>query len=345
MRDRWLVAAGFAAIALLVTAQFFAARRSAPPISFAEVEARYGEGSSRIEVAGVEVNYRDEGSGPVLVLLHGSFGSLRMFDEMVRALGEGYRTIRYDQPPSGLSGPVPPEFTLTSEAFLSELLDRLGVGPVALLGTSSGGIIAYRFAATYPERVRAVILSNIPPSAPVDNEGARARLPLKLRWSMGACVRYARPFSRTCWRDFLNSYFERQQRVTDALVAEYYDLNRRPGASEFTSMTAIMRDDGEVRRFLGAVEAPTQLIWGMLDPVLPPPTLDLLAARLSSTSVRVDRLDDVNHYPPLEAPEEVAELTRQFLGAVIPAGEIPVHSNRISSRISSASANSFRATH
>lgn len=345
MRVRWLVAAGVAAVTALVVAQFYAARRSAPPISFAEVEARYGEGSSRIEVAGVEVNYRDEGSGPVLVLLHGSFGSLRMFDEMVRELGGRYRTIRYDQPPSGLSGPVPPEFTLTSEAFLSEFLDRLGVGPVALLGTSSGGIIAYRFAATYPERVRAVILSNIPPSAPVDNEGARARLPLKLRWSMGACVRYARPFSRTCWRDFLNSYFERRQRVTDALVGEYYDLNRRPGASEFTSMTAIMRDDGEVRRFLGAVEAPTQLIWGMLDPVLPPPTLELLAARLSSTSVRVDRLDDVNHYPPLEAPEEVAELTRQFLGAVIPAGELPVHSNRISSRISSASANSFRATH
>ena len=86
-------------------------------------------------------------------------------------------------------------------------------------------------------------------------------------------------------------------------------------------MTAIMRDDGEVRRFLGAVKAPTQLIWGMLDPVLPPDTLELLAGRLSSSEVRVDRLDDVNHYPPLEAPEEVAEVTRQFLGAVTSASE------------------------
>ena len=239
---------------------------------------------------------------------------------MVHELGDGFRTIRYDQPPSGLSGAVPPEFSLTSEAFLSEFLDRLGVDSVALLGTSSGGIIAYRFAATYPERVRAVILSNIPPSAPVDNAGARARLPLKLRWSMGTCIK-ARPFSRTCWRDFLFSYFERRQRVTEALVTEYYDLNRRPGAYEFTSMTAIMRDDGEVRRFLGAVKAPTQLIWGMLDPVLPPATLELLADRLSATTVRVDRLDDVNHYPPLEAPEEVAQLTRQFLGSVISTGD------------------------
>lgn len=319
-RILWILALGIVAIALAASAQFFVARRSAPPISFAEVQAKYSDGSRQIEVAGVNVNYRDEGNGPALVLLHGSFGSLRMFDDMVHELGDGFRTIRYDQPPSGLSGAVPPEFSLTSEAFLREFLDRLGVGSVALLGTSSGGIIAYRFAATYPERVRAVILSNIPPSAPVDNAGARARLPLKLRWSMGTCVK-SRPFSRTCWRDFLFSYFERRQRVTEALVTEYYDLNRRPGAYEFTSMTAIMRDDAEVRGFLGAVKAPTQLIWGMLDPVLPPATLELLADRLSATTVRVDTLDDVNHYPPLEAPEEVAQLTRQFLDTVISAGD------------------------
>ena len=316
MRALWIVAAGVGAVALLVSAQFLAARRSAPPISFAEVEASYGENSRRIQVAGVNVNYRDEGAGPVLVLLHGSFGSLRMFDDMVRELAGSFRVIRYDQPPSGLSGPVPPGFSLSSEAFLRELLDRLGVDSVALLGTSSGGIIAYRFAAAYPERVRALILSNIPPSAPVDNAGARGRLPWKLRWSMSVCVRYSRPFSRTCWRDFLYSYFERRERVTEALVSEYHDLNRRPGASEFTSMTAIMRDDDEVRRLLGAVTAPTQLIWGMLDPVLPPDTLELLAERLSAANVRVDRLDDVNHYPPLEAPGEVASLTLEFLDAV-----------------------------
>jgi len=41
-----------------------------------------------------------------------------------------------------------------------------------------------------------------------------------------------------------------------------------------------------------------------------------VAARLTSTTIRVDRLDDVNHYPPLEAPEEVARLTVQFLGDI-----------------------------
>ncbi len=81
-------------------------------------------------------------------------------------------------------------------------------------------------------------------------------------------------------------------------------------------MTAIMRDDSEVRRLLGAVVAPTLLIWGMLDPVLPPETADTLASRLTSTDPGLVRLDDVNHYPPLEAPVEVAQATVGFLASL-----------------------------
>jgi pimeloyl-ACP methyl ester carboxylesterase len=305
------------AITAVIGVQYLADRRSAPAAAMSEVLSRYGQGVDYVEVAGVDVAYRDEGSGPALVLLHGSFGSLRMFDEMVREIGPGHRIIRYDQPPSGLSGPVPEEFSMSSEAFLGAFLDKLGVSKVSLLGTSSGGIIAYRFAAAFPERTEALILSNIPPSAPVDNAAARSRLPRTLQWSMGTCFELGRPWSQVCWRDFLLSNFWRQERVTEELVDEYYDLNRRTGAFGFTSMTAIMRDDAQVQRFLGAVEAPTLLLWGMRDPVLPPETLDLLASRLKSTDVRIKTLNDVSHYPPLEAPVEVASATVEFLASVL----------------------------
>jgi pimeloyl-ACP methyl ester carboxylesterase len=292
---------------------YFAARRSAPPASFEQVLQRYGAGTQVARIHGVDVRYRDEGQGPALVLLHGSFGSLRMFDDMLPQLAPRYRVIRYDQPPSGLSGPVPPDFALTSEAFLAGLLDHLGISDAALLGTSSGGIIAYRFAAAYPERTRALILSNVPPSAPVDNAGAKKRLSLWLQASITACMRFARPWSQTCWRDFLESNFERRERVTDALVEEYFDLNRRTGAAQFTSMTAIMRRDDEVLKLLAAVRAPTLLIWGTLDPVLPLATAELLSRRLTGTRAGTVLLDDVSHYPPLEAPDEVAAATLAFL--------------------------------
>lgn len=299
--------------ALAAAGTFFAGRRSAPAVTLQQVAQRYGTGTQVARIHGVDVAYRDEGSGPALVLLHGSFGSLRMFDDMVQSLAGRYRIIRYDQPPSGLSGSVPADFTLTSEAFLAGLLDHLGIREAALLGTSSGGIIGYRFAATYPERTRALILSNVPPSAPVDNAGAKKRLSLWLQASITTCMRFAKPWSRTCWRDFLDSNFERRNRVTDLLVEEYYDLNRRTGAVQFTSMTAIMRRDDEVLRFLSGVRAPTLLIWGARDPVLPMATATLLAQRLSGTRTETVILDDVSHYPPLEAPAEVAAAVLAFL--------------------------------
>jgi pimeloyl-ACP methyl ester carboxylesterase len=184
---------------------------------------------------------------------------------------------------------------------------------VALLATSSGGILAYRFAASYPQRTSALILSNVPPSAPVDNAGAMRRNPWPLRLSLTVCLKYSRPWSETCVRDFLRSTFHRQQVITDDVVRQYYDFNRRPDSRTPSSMTGIMRDDALVRGFLAKITAPTLLLWGAEDHVLPPAAARLLAERLSATQAELQILDDVAHYPPLEAPAEVAAASRAFL--------------------------------
>ena len=58
--------------------------------------ARYGTPNSHfIDVDGQRVHYRDEGTGPAIVLVHGSFGSLRMWDSWVPALADHYRRAAY----------------------------------------------------------------------------------------------------------------------------------------------------------------------------------------------------------------------------------------------------------
>lgn len=312
-RALWALIALLAVVAIGAGA-FLSARRSAPTTTVDDLRARYATPQSRyVDVAGVRVHYRDEGSGPPVVLLHGSFGSLRTFDDFATELGGRYRLIRYDQPPGGLSGGVPKEFSMTMEEFLHAFLAQIGVSKVALVGTSSGGIIAYRYAATYPDDVTAVVLTNVPPSAPVDNAGARGRLSWYSQLSTMACAKYAKPWSRMCWQDFLESMFLRRERVTPALVDTYYDLNRRPDGRQFTSMTAMMKDDAKVRDFLGRVRAPTLLVWSQDDPVLPPKTVDTMASRLTGTKVEKVLLENVSHYPPLEAPKQVAAATDAFL--------------------------------
>jgi pimeloyl-ACP methyl ester carboxylesterase len=231
--------------------------------------------------------------------------------------------IRFDQAPAGLSGPVPEGFTLTPEAFTHALLQRLGVGKVALLGTSSGGIYAYRYAATYPDDVTAVVLASVPPSAPVDNAGAQRRLPWLTRMSMQLCQKRARPWSRTCWQDFLGHTLARAEHAGAARIDQYYDMNRRPDSQTMNSMTAIMRDDALVRGFLGRVRAPVLLVWGDRGNVLPPATASILARRLTGTTVRTERLERVAHYPPMDAPDEVAALVDSFLGNTAASSQPP----------------------
>ena len=301
-------------IAAATVAAFIAPRTSADPVTLAELEARYTTPASRfVEVAGVRVHYLDEGTGPALVLFHGSFGSVFMFDALAAQLRDRYRVIRFDQAPGGLSGPVPEGFALTPEQFTRAFLERIGVTDVALLGTSSGGIYAYRYAASYPADVRALVLASVPPSAPVDNAGAQRRLPWLKRVASQTCQKYAKPWSLTCWRDFLGHTVARDEQRSAVRIEQYYDFNRRPDSRTMHSMTAIMRDDALVLDFLARVRAPTRLIWGDLGNVLPPPTAAVLAERLSGTSVRTEFLERVAHYPPMDAPDEVAALVDEFL--------------------------------
>ena len=221
--------------------------------------------------------------------------------------------IRFDQPPTGLSGPVPPGFDLTPEAFVHEFLAKLGVGPVAVIGNSSGGIFAYRYAASYPRDVTAVVLVNTPPSAPVDNAGALARQPWIEQLSVKTCAKYAKRRSLTCWRDFLKSMYVRKERVTDALVEQYYDYNRQPSAGQMTTIAAIMKIDAQVIDFLSKITAPTLVIWGTHSPVLPPDThYDVLS--LTSDQPHADAADLIVTTPGsnLQLPVPTLELSEVF---------------------------------
>jgi alpha-beta hydrolase superfamily lysophospholipase len=129
------------ALALGVAASFY---RDVPA---AEVEARWGGPPSKfVVIDGVRLHYRDEGQGPVVVLLHANYASLFMWDPWVRALEDRYRVIRIDLPAHGLTGPDPRgDYTLEHmqrifEGFVAER----GLARFTVAGTSLGGTIAMR---------------------------------------------------------------------------------------------------------------------------------------------------------------------------------------------------------
>jgi pimeloyl-ACP methyl ester carboxylesterase len=67
-----------------------------------------------------------------------------------------------------------------------------------------------------------------------------------------------------------------------------------------------------------AVKAPTLLIWGAKDLLLPVPAGKALAGYLSGTDVSMMVMPDVGHYPPLESPERFAKILEAYMEAATP---------------------------
>lgn len=86
------------------------------------------------------------------------------------------RVILYDKRGTGLSDPVDRVPTLENRADdLRSVMDAAGCERVALLGFSEGGPISVLFAATYPQRVRALVLLGTFASGVLDDDGAPGR--------------------------------------------------------------------------------------------------------------------------------------------------------------------------
>jgi pimeloyl-ACP methyl ester carboxylesterase len=105
------------------------------------------------------ISYRETGSGPALVLLHGIGASSAGWLCQLETL-KGYRLVAWDAPGYGESeflAPAEPQASDYAQA-LHEFLDRLLLKDVVLVANSLGCLMAAAYAAARPERVRSMIL-------------------------------------------------------------------------------------------------------------------------------------------------------------------------------------------
>jgi pimeloyl-ACP methyl ester carboxylesterase len=110
-------------------------------------------------VNGVVLHYEERGSGPPLLLVHGTGGYADLWSPVLDGLARSYRVIAYDRrgfarSPAALGGGLA-EHARDAAA----LLDALGASPARVVGWSGGGVIALDLAASFPDYVAALILA------------------------------------------------------------------------------------------------------------------------------------------------------------------------------------------
>jgi haloalkane dehalogenase len=312
--------AALATLALALAGCQVSAQTSAPaveaPIPYLtldELRESYADANSNfITIKGLDIHYKDEGRGPVLLMVHGSQSSLKTWDVITDMLKDDYRIIRYDIPGYGLSGPVTDEAmgNATPTDLAIGLLDALEVDTVTAIGTSSGGTLVAFLASEYPDRVDRLIVSNMP-SDPVVT--THLVMPESFLAAQARTKQNNGFMDEDFWHEYHTFFAGVPERISEKTLGEYYDFGRRPREKHPVGMVSVIGDGVESSKKLRAITQPTLLIWGSSDPLLPRPAAEKLEAYLENADVSRVFLEDVGHYPPLESPERVGTLIEAYL--------------------------------
>ncbi len=276
------------------------------------VEHQLPPPGSFIEVEGAPIHYVDEGSGEVVVLIHGLGGSSRNFSPIADELARSHRVVAIDRPGSGYSARPPARSpALFDQAdVIAATLDQLAIESAVVVGHSLGGAVALALALEHPRIVSRLVLL-APATTPFDLEPPLDNPLLERRWFQQLLAwTIGVPASRHFGDDTLARVFQPQPVPEDFAITDGGLLARRPGQvlSNIRDLLALNAGLGRYRPLYTQLTIPVSVIYGEEDAILEP---DLhLAALQDLPMVSIERLPGVGHMVAHARPEQVVEVIR-----------------------------------
>ncbi len=283
----------------------------------ADLEARSATAPSKfVDVGGARVHYRDRGSGPVVVLLHGSNSSLFTWEGWVSALASSYRVVTLDLPGHGLTGPDPRgRYSLAEMAeFVEAFASAIGLQRFTIGGNSMGGGVAWHYALLHPDRVQSLVLvdaAGLPREEPKPFAFSIASVPV-----LGWVTRWETP--RFVVAGSVRDAYGDPSKVTDGLVDLYEDMLRREGNRAATHERFLKPSDDLDGR-LEQIHAPTLILWGSRDRWILPKYAERFHARIPGA--KLVTLEGLGHIGMEEDPIASVSPVKDFLAAVGRSGE------------------------
>lgn len=280
-----------------------------------------------VDVGGTRVHYLragDDDGRPAHLLVHPMGTGAWSWMDVIGPLSGTGLVIAPDMPGSGRTRPIRrgPGGTNEAAEFLDAFTAALGIERVVVHGHSMGGLVGAVFAGRFPDRVERLVLT----SAPLPGLPDPPRFPAV--WRAG--LRVGRPVADVLVGAGLRWKADRWRRWVDdrdpRLGAEILRLSpellslagveigrmkvrwRVEGAVDavFTVLRALTIDEATTRAVLDAITAPTLLLWGADDRVIPQRLVDEVEAAHPGWSSRT--IEGVGHVLPWEAPARYVEL-------------------------------------
>ena len=256
-----------------------------------------------IQTRAGRVAYRESGSGPTVLLLHATLHDRHDFDPIVETLARRYRTIAVDWPGHGDSDPVDAGMEPSAPLFagvLEDVVDGLGLARAALIGNSVGGFAAARLAITRPEFVAGLILVNTGGFVPL-NPLARTFCRVM---STPAVWRTAPLFVR----GYMKAKSDNDREIVERAIAR---ARTDDGVRTATGLwRSFATPEHDLRNRADALSAPTLIVWGKRDMLVPIAFADHVREALPAAEHLVL---PGGHVPQLENPKRTHDALSRFL--------------------------------
>jgi len=288
-----------------------------------------------VDIGGTRVHYLRagaEGSRQTHLLVHPMATGAWSWMDVIGPLSARGLVIAPDLPGSGRSRPIRrgPADTLAGAQFLDDFTMALGIEHMVVHGHSLGGLVGGLLAGQAPDRVERLVLTSAPlPGLPDPppfpgawRVGLRVARPVAdvlvgagLRLKADAWRRWAEDRDRSRLGAAMARLGTDVSRISPellSLAAEEVGRLVRPWRVEgavdaaISVLRALTVDEARTREALDSIVAPTLLLWGADDRVIPQRLIDDVEAAHPSWSSRT--IDGVGHLLPWESPELYVEL-------------------------------------
>jgi non-heme chloroperoxidase len=252
---------------------------------------------------GLRVHYAEQGDreGEAIVFLHAYIDSWFSYSRVLPLLSPSYHAFAPDQRGHGDSDK--PQCCYTAEDYAADVdafMEAVGIQKTTLVGDSSGGLIAQRVALDYPHRVSRLVLIGSPTTL-VNNEAVR---------ELGAAMLALEdPISPEFVREFVLGTIHHPvpEEFLAGVVSESLKVPARVWRDYYEGVVLTVDDTAR----LGEIAAPTLILWGEQDTLLPREEQEWRAAAIPNATLRV--YPETGHLAHWVRPEWVVRDLEAFL--------------------------------